>query len=182
MVVAAFLVSLLALSISALNYYWSHHHKSRKLYVIPSFSSEFFSSKSFQVIILNAGNTDIVLTGYSLGIKTKAGNGTLGRDSDSLAFDPSFKGLLNPGNATIATAKLHPIYKNNMVSSCGISSKENEHNLFYELSISWCDSSGNRYRSMVPVDNVTVNDEGSICGFEETEKAEINLYNHAKCT
>lgn len=48
------------------------------------------------------------------------------------------------------------------------------------FSISWCDSSGKKLRSEIPLAQLIIDESGNLCGFKELENGELNLYNYAQ--
>lgn len=179
MSVVALVISLIAVTISALSYYRTHHHVSKKLYAFISMSTSFFEKNELPVAILNAGNRDIVLIGYSITMRMKSGAGSFSRGADKAIFDSSFKGLLNPGNATIATVKFDTNYDKTVIENCGAPIDKGRFSILYDISISWCDSSGRRFRAETPLACITLDEAGTICGYGDVDEHEINLY---RCT
>lgn len=180
MSVVALVISLIAVTISALGYYRTHHHVSRKLYAFISMSTSFFEKNELPVAILNAGNRDVVLIGYSITMRMKSGAGSFSRGADKALFDSSFKGLLNPGNGTIATAKFDTKYDKTIIENCGIPNDEGKFSILYDISISWCDSTGSKFRAATPLASIVLDEAGNICGYGDVDEHEINLYRRTK--
>ncbi|MEC7816545.1 MAG: hypothetical protein VX939_09745 [Pseudomonadota bacterium] len=179
MSIVALVLSLVAVTISALSYYRTHHHVSKKLYAFITMSTSFFENNELPVAILNAGNRDVILIGYSISMRMKSGIGSLSRGADKALFDSSFKGLLNPGNGTVATVKFDTNYDKTLIENCGTPNDKGKFSILYDISISWCDSSGRRFRAESPLASIVLDDTGTICGYGDVEEHEINLY---QCT
>lgn len=173
------LISLLAVSISAMSYYRSHHHISRKLFAFNSITISVFDNYEIPIIVLNGGSSNVVLLGYSLLIKTNSG-GSFSRAEDTVAFEKDFNGLLRPGDASTFTIKLNPKYEKSVLEYCSRPDEHNEFPLQYQLSINWCDSTGKKYSSEFPVASITVESGGELCGIGEAGGYEHNLYKTAK--
>lgn len=180
MSVVALVISLVAVAISALSYYRTHHHVSRKLYAFISMSTSFFEKNELPVAILNAGNSDVILVGYSISMSMKSGSGLISRGLDKIFFDSSFKGLLNPGNGTIATVKFDSNYDKTTIENCGIPDEDGKFSILYNFGISWCDSTGRKFRSETPLARLTLDASGNICGYGDVDDREINLYQCAQ--
>lgn len=162
-----------------MSYYRSHHHVSRKLFAFNSITISVFDSYEIPVTVLNGGNSNIVILGYSLSIEANSG-GAFSRDDDRVKFEDPFNGLLKPGDASTITIKLNPKYQKNILENCSKPDEHNEFLLKYQLSLSWCDSTGKKYSSEFPVASVTVESWGELCGIGEPESHERNLYKITK--
>ncbi len=173
------LISVLAILISAMSYYRSHHHVSRKLFAFNSITTSVFDNYEIPIILLNGGSSNVVLLGYSLSIKMDSG-GSFSREDDTVNFEKDFNGLLKPGDASTITTRLNPKYEKRVLNNCSKPDEHNEFTLEYQLSLDWCDSNGKRYSSEFPVASITVENWGELCGIGEPGKYEHNLYKAAK--
>lgn len=173
------LISILALFISVMSYYRSHHHVSRKLFAFNSITASVFDNHEIPITVLNGGSSNVVLLGYSLSIQVDSG-GSFSREDDTVNFEKGFNGLLRPGDASAITVKLNPKYEKWVLDNCTKPDEHNEYLLKYQLSLDWCDSTGKRYSSEFPVASITVESWGDLCGIGEPDKHENNLYKAAK--
>ncbi|EAR08141.1 hypothetical protein [Reinekea blandensis] len=180
MVIAAFIVSVLALMISAASYYHSHFHIDKKLFAYLNIGIHFFNDNKVPLTLLNAGSSDVVLLNWYLGMKALDRNGSLSRGEDKITLNPGSNSLLNPGNALSATIQLGKEYDSHTIENCAEPMPENRHKITYFLEIEWCDSSGAEFTSVIDLFDVKLNNENNITGISPIKDGEKNLYNLQK--
>lgn len=175
----AFIISLFALLISALSYYWTHHHVSKKLFAFINLTFDIFIKNSISISIVNAGNCDIVLMDSSLDIRGSK-PGVMSRDTEKIEFDMAFKGLLNPGDAVICSAVIDPSFDDIDITNLGVKQENGKYRIKYEMSLTWCDSRGKLNNSKIELGSVVLDGAYRLCGFDKPDAKAVNLYDHIR--
>lgn len=175
MAIAAFIVSVFALFISAATFYHSHLHVSQKFFAYLNIDN-FLNDNKVPITVLNAGNKDIVLLSWYMGMRIPNGNGSMSRSEDVILFNPGDSPLLNPGNALSAVIKLSNKYDSHIIATCGKSPSKTNILISYFLAIKWCDSTGKEFNSVIDLFDVSLDKDNEIRGISPFKDRERNLY------
>jgi len=170
-------ISLIALSVAGLNYFFNHHHKPKKLFLVPMLDLESHNQQKVDFYIVNGAKDDVIILSIELHMR-----GTLLKNCSSYARGPGT--YVKPKNMDSSIksgeSKLYTAYFEKELSELDI--KQNgtfngdETKVDYFLFVSWCNSSGERYRVKHHLFTIGVDKDNQFNSLNVDDKKKVNLY------
>ena len=167
-------ISIFALFVATLNFYFSHHHNPKKLYFLPSINIRNFNKREVIFYLVNGSRNDIVILSISLQIKKPNNEGWIGNDENYIS-SKSNNYSIKSGEAAQYTAHFPLKFDFITIDECG-TKNETKTNIQYYLHIKWFHPNGELNESGLDFFTIGINSSNKFCSLNIDSPKSKNLY------